>query len=303
MGSERHDRWLLPVEITEDENQFVVDAGEFGLDTFTIPVGKYYMARGPVDIVPDGFRLLYQEMIDAVLADPATGYEIDGLVALTPSGYELENSGILIFFTVSADLRFDHENWTLPPEYLGFPDDQSESVSTPVTSPKSSFGKWLSVNIVDNEPTSKFAYPTQEVYWSTRERRRNTRQTTTDTEERKRNFLYEDVPGLAVMGGSERSSDPLYAAPAKVGVGDENNVFLDVWRAAVQVGPIIVVHDDGGDPNSIRLDQFEDKLEVVDILERGDAEDPRRFLIESNTSGELFDIDLDVLVVRSNYDY
>lgn len=291
------DRWLYPIEITAENNGFVVEDSVDGVRALTIPAGIYYQALGDLPTGKTGLWAAIKTALDA-------GDGTYSIAAGTPSSSSLINSGVIVSKNGAAgiSIRMDQAGFTMDKRLWGYPYDRStEAVLTLDTTPSqlSIFSKWQSANVLDGAATDKRRVKEKEIYASTQKTRSTTRQNTARDTREIRTIVYEYVPGLHVYPGAIRAGDASYTGTAGLPSGDENNAFEDVWDSGSELNEIIIIHDEGDEDLSVTTHPYE--IVLFDRLGQ------REFFSECvelmRSGGEMYRISTDLLIMSSTYDY
>jgi len=226
------DRWIYPIELTSDNNQFVVTKYDPSATnvTFTLDEGIYYNYDGNIP----GFPSLLQAIRDAIFDEWGTETTYYNSVPLT--SYKFEGGGVKIETT--DDVVFNTSN----PDFsdvirrcLGMPETDTEQGQS-YLSPFTVWGEWLEPchgisTHYDNFTKLQFTGPGHS---------NRTRLVQRWASYAWRRYSYKWCPIALVNSGFEDKAD--YQDVAKLGLGDNNNMWLDVWEYGLSTGiPILVM--------------------------------------------------------------
>lgn len=294
------DRWLYPIKIVSGQNSIrLLDSSLVPLaNPVVISPGTYYQAVG----LPSGYASLPDAIRTAINAS-SLGPGTSVLSSATPSGQTstiLDNSAIQYGSIGDFYYDFAAAGFTFPRRLLGWP----ASETTPpfdLTPVISMLGSWQSFTMLDGGATDKRRTELRELYASTQELYPTTRQHSVRTDRRVRKFVYEYVPGLHVYESLDRAKDSAYLETSGLAFEDSNNAFESAWRAASDLSDIIIVHDDGS--GSAVTNVTSRTYEIARLYLPEQRADFRACFSDLSLGGELYRIDVDMLIIGGNYDY
>lgn len=294
------DRWLYPIKIVSGANVIrLLDPALAAVATpVTITPGTYYQGVG----LPSGYTSLPDAIRTGINAS-ALGPGTSTLGSATPAGQTstiLDNSAIS--YGDATDFYFDFANaaFTFPRRLLGYPNSAAGPPSL-MAIDVSMLGSWQSFTMLDGGATDKRRTEMRELYASTQELYSTTRQHSVRDVRRVRKFVYEYMPGLHVYESLDRAKDSAYLATSGLAFEDENNAFESVWRAASDLGDIIIIHDDGS--GSALTNVTSRTYEIARLYLPEQRADFRACFSDLSLGGELYRIDVDMLILDGNYAY
>jgi hypothetical protein len=289
------DRWLYPIVLTNTNNVLrIFNVATSTTVSATVPAGTYYHGYG----LPSGyssFPIAVATAMTTALGRTIT-YTYESPAGQTTTILALSS---IRFIDAGAGFRFQFSDalFTLDNRLVGFPSDAANTGNNP--SPAISvLGTWQSFNMLDGAASDKRRTERRELYSSTGVLYSTTRQHSVRDDRKVRRFAYDYVPGLHVYGSLNRAEDPAYRALAGLANKDNANAFEQVWRAASDLGDIIIVHDDS-DPEVLASPYHE--IARLELAEQ--REDFRNCLTDLSLGGELYRIEVDMLILGGNYDY
>lgn len=296
------DRLVYPVDIEEGQNTILVDNTERD-----IPPGTYYLRTGGPD---DDFDDAYPPLIDSIVSAVP---DIDSAAWSAPSGYEFLES---ITWVGSSEWSFQfsfEDFFTFPPELLGFPPDIDTDVSSVtdgtdeiIAGTRSAKGAWIATPIHGEIASDKRAWWEGETHLSTERVYENTAGVSARNRVRHRRLEWENVPGLRVHGQSERGEQPDYQALAQVGDPSDSfesegvGVGLDqVYLAVSDLSEFLVYHD----VDQTDLAPIDGQVEAVRLANVQFCESFDEWYDEQTRAGEIYTVDLEVVVVDGGWGY
>lgn len=289
------DRYFFPITVKDGSNKLVINDG--GLKTITVPPGVYY-THADSHLHGEGWKDLYitiQALVNSTIAPASWSIWPYN----TPVGSKLEFSGLRIERSAPvAGWQVMVSGTTLDPRLFGAPYAGGFPVSGQIAySPMSVFGRWQSYTLLDHEATDKRSLPSYEVYASTEEIQKTTRQVRARERRLVRTVEYEYVPALHVFGGGVRGYDADYHESAGMVQGDDHNAFEYFWDAVGAGGDIIVSY--GAPEDGVTNSSYE-----ICTLANPEQRRSLSICIElMRAGGELYRVKFDLLVKESQFAY
>lgn len=293
------DRWLYPIELTSTNNVLrVYNVATTSTVSVTIPTGIYWQCTDLPSQLTGG-------ELPAVIAS-AMGTALGRVITFAfeaPTGQTstiLSNSSVR-YIDAGAGFRFQFADagFTLDNRLVGFPIDAGNTGNNPVPA-ISALGGWQSFNMLDGAATDKRRTEMRELYASTQDLYPTTRQHSVRDVRRVRKFVYDFVPGLHVYDSFDRASDAAYVALSGLATKDNANAFEQVWNRAALLKDILVVHDTGG----AAPEDFASLIwEYGRLYLPEQRADFRACFSDLALGGELYRIDVDMLIIGGNYEY
>lgn len=298
------DRYLYPVYVGPD-NTIVEKGLEREVDT-----GIYYPRSEASDSSLESDLSDYPALFAAI--NDALDVDLDFEWA-APDGYEYAD-GLRMVGDQDWSLDFASSNFDFPPEFLGFPRDQSDTVTASeessgewvIESTRSVFGSWVPATITGVGATDKTSYTEQEVYASTDTIYRRTAFVKTRAERKIRRLYYQYVPALRVRGGQVRGDHEVYRELA--GVAEATDGFeppgymlaLDRMFERVNDGSeFLVMHGVDSDETVPQDGQWEACI----LAEQRMYDSADEWVSLERESGELYDVDVMALVVDGQWGF
>ena len=293
------DRWLYPIEIVAGQNVLrVFNSGTSTTVSITIPPGTYYQAQG----LPSGFASLHTTISSAIFTAFFASITRESITPAGQTSLILANSALRYRRTVgSLRFQFADAGFTFPRRLLGFPASANANTGDNPLPVVSMLGSWQSFNMLDGAATDKRRTELSELYTSTQELYPTTRQHSVRTNRKVRTFSYDYVPGLHVYESLDRALDAEYVATSGLAQEDNNNAFESVWRAASNLGDIIIVHDTGN--GTIMSNVTSQRYEIARLYSPEQRADFRACFEDLSLGGELYRINVEMLILGGNYDY
>lgn len=291
------DRWLYPIVLTSANNVLrVYNVATSTTVSATVPAGTYYHGYG----LPSGYSSF--PIAVAAAMTTALGRTIT-YVYQAPAGQTstiLDHSSIR-FVDAGAGFRFQFADvlFTLDDRLLGFVAGSGNTGNNPVPL-VSTVGKWQSFNILDGAASDKRRTERRELYSSTGVLYSTTRQHSVRDDRKVRRFAYDFVPGLHVYASQLRAADADYRALAGLASQDQHNAFELLWRSASDLNDIIISHDAGDQDPEVDANG---PHEIARLEPAEQREDFRNCITDLSLGGELYRIEVDMLIIDGNYEY
>jgi hypothetical protein len=295
------DRWLYPVEIVAGQNVLrIYDSVLASTVSATVPAGTYYQGVG----LPSG----YASLVDAMRTAINTAIGVPLAIIATTSTPSSQTSAILNNSAVRYQratgfirFQFADAGFTFPRRLLGWPASANTNTGDDPPPIVSMLGSWQTFNMLDGAATDKRRTEMRELYASTQDLYPTTRQHSARDVRRVRKFVYDFVPGLHVYESVDRALDADYVATSGLASEDANNAFESVWDAAALLKDIIIVHDTGS--GSALTSVTSQTYEIARLYLPEQRADFRACFSDLSLGGELYRIDVDMLIIGGNYEY
>jgi hypothetical protein len=294
------DRWLYPVEIVAGQNVLrVYDSVLASTVSATVPAGTYYQGLG----LPSGYSSIFTAIQSAI--NTAIGSPSVAINSASPAGQTsliLANSAAR-YRRLTGFIRFQFADagFTFPRRLLGWPASANANTGDNPIPVVSMLGSWQTFNMLDGAATDKRRTEMRELYASTQELYSTTRQHSVRDVRRVRKFVYDFVPGLHVYESVDRALDADYVATSGLASEDANNAFESVWDAAALLKDIVIVHDTGSD--SALTNVTSQTHEIARLYLPEQRADFRACFSDLSLGGELYRIDVDMLILDGTYAY
>jgi hypothetical protein len=267
-GSYRGDIWIYSIRIKTGVNDTLVVTENGTTKSVQIPAGRYWAWDPRVSGIPSSE---YPSLINAIQDALDNAFtSIHSTTQQTPTGSGIPNLGLQwIFPADNITLEFADGSFTFPPEWLGWPPDQSSDISTTngkINSPYSWRGTTFLPRASDKRrrPETTVARSSDDASEAYNIRWAN--------DDRRRQFRYEAIHAARVWGIRGRRGTQ--ADAAGLPTGDVNNGWYDCWDSMV-THDAIVAHNIGGDDFDFGFynpTQLERGYEVVTLDDRRQEE-------------------------------
>lgn len=225
--------------------------------SLTMPVDTYWMINTLPTTPSESYTAFFDELearleSNSSLSSPT--YNITAAEthtdALTPSDTSDRPIGIKVEALdggTPVDFWWDFADsgFTLPPEYVGFPPDYSQTAKVEVVktgSPRSNFGRWTPMVRREWDGAARKPIPEpRRRYARSDEDRKRSYNLQIDETRYMRTIVYEDVGATSLRAG--RSQITGYPALDNVASGEENNALIDHFDRAEDLDLWLVVLD------------------------------------------------------------
>ena len=285
------DRWLYPIEIVEGANQLrITDISDSFTATITPGVYWAYESIGTIT----GYPKLLTTISDNIGVVNQDIFFRPG----TPSLSNLQTNGGYEMYSGEGDswsLDFDHVDFTLPPELLGFPADQStqvvadsNGVINPPFTPK---GVWDSPVVARR----KIGFQSRKIARATEDVERSDAYELDWGSRLIREVVYQYVPAAHVHGSRALLSD--YAQVGELAIGDTFQGFDAVWESLAKLDTILVLHGGAG-----VIDAQNSEWEAVRLMSREQAESFANVARLQNLGGEYYELALELVRIGGVYE-
>ena len=301
------DRILYPVSVEFDGNTIVETGTEYD-----VPTGTYYVRTESVLSSIETQLADYDALLDAI--DTAlTGVNLS-FEWVAPTGYDHEESLRMVGDTAWS-LDFAAAAWDFPPELIGFPPDQTSTVSSTdegggnhvIEGTRSVLGCWIAAPIVGVKATDKTSTLETEAYASTDPINERTKIVTMRDRRQVRMLRWEWVPGMRIHGGTVRGEQATYRNLA--GISEATDGFQQegatpslraMYERVSSDAKFLVYHDLD---DRTRTDPPADQYEGVRLASIGAVQSFDDWYTRQRPGGELHEVEIPVLVVESAWDY
>jgi len=244
------DRHMYPLTIYSLNKTVVWDEGGT-TQTADLTEGTYWPHN---DTSATGYPALYDALISAMNNVSPDTYSI---TAATPSGSEVQNSGVTVTNDSGNSWFWDFSKFsgfTFPRPYLGYPPTASSpGAAVSQTGPRSILGTWQSWTLFDSghEATDARDDEQYDIAVSS-DKAEEAYQLQYGSPRIIRTFEYRWVPAAHVQRG--KATDSTHADNAGLPTGDLNNQWANLHESMKDLDEILVVHDDGDDSDLSVID-------------------------------------------------
>lgn len=309
------DTWFAQLPIDSANNVLVFTDTSVTNQTITVPTSKsgadvaYYNKR--TSAVAGDYYGVLNEIQSAINTASTHTYEFR---AYTPLGYPAP-MGLKLVQTAGSGAftwNFTNASWTFNARILGYgdasPSSDHSSKQSEIASPYSTYGTWVSHTIDGGEATDKIRRRNKRIVMSGTDHKYADRKQYHDRDYR--TMRYDWVPGAHVR--KNRGDDLASANTGEIKQYDVNNAFEDIWDLAtrsaladgvpegVEVGKLahVEVHHNmsdilGSDTSTVEALRLSDEGQITDFDECVNLQ---------RMAGEYYTVDVDTLILASNYD-
>lgn len=304
------DKYYWPVTVEDDATEIrIYDQEVDETLEVSIEAGDYYQYLGSE--LKSGFSPLLQAVEDEINSElsDAGGSEQYTLEAATPSGSDLQNSGLRFAKDTTANqfkVEFDHADWDYDPRLLGWPEGEDSDQTSQtgdseqiLDSPLSLWGQTQSYTNFSNNAASEKLFDEEAVDEQAGEEDPFDGYAYDWLIFEARTIVYPWVPALHLFeDADQRGASSTHRDNAGLPDGDTHNTFYRLWKIARKRQKFVLVHDDGDQGHTLPDDQWE--IGVIRPSQHSQFSD---LYDVARRKGEFFDVTLELAISDSDYTY